>query len=169
MIREAAQSNSDAEGDTVDQPARNGAKRPKTKSNISRGGNFKTVEVRTLLDILEKALPLGGYHWSKVTEDFNKAMKQLGISSVERSLESLRGKFKALKNSPKPTGDHPTCPEEVRRAKRINREVGVQHRICISLIGFRWKRKWNALISMMMTSITKKMWKRNSTSSVSLD
>ena len=36
--------------------------------------------------------------------------------------ESLRRKFKALKNVMKPTGD-PTCPPDVIRAKHIQRRI----------------------------------------------
>ncbi|CAK4544757.1 unnamed protein product [Aphanomyces euteiches] len=39
-----------------------------------------------------------------------------------RDVDSLRRKFAQLKNHPKPTGS-PSCPDDVRRAKQISREI----------------------------------------------
>ncbi len=57
--------------------------------------------------------------WDRVSVEYN-AKRPRG--SAYRDVESLRNKFKALKNSKKPTGD-PRCPENVKRAKRIQRDI----------------------------------------------
>ena len=56
--------------------------------------------------------------WDYLALEFNK---QVGPGRA-REGESLRNKFKALKNKKKPTGD-PTCPVEVLRAKRADRAI----------------------------------------------
>ncbi len=65
-------------------------------------------------------LPLGQNQWLSVGENYN--VIAIRKSWPVRSAESLRAKFKSLRNSPKPTGD-PNCPEEIRLAKRIQREI----------------------------------------------
>jgi hypothetical protein len=72
---------------------------------------FQAVEVDLLLTLVESLLPKGGDDWERLTMEFNR---KVGLRS--REMESLRTKFKSLKNKKKPTGD---CPEEVRRAKHV--------------------------------------------------
>lgn len=57
--------------------------------------------------------------WDRVGTEYN-AKRPRG--SAYRDSESLRNKFRTLKNSKKPTGD-PRCPENVKRAKRIQRDI----------------------------------------------
>lgn len=60
-------------------------------------------------------MPLGADQWENLTLEYNRSMPR----DRQREMESLRTKYKALKNRKKPTGD-PDCPEEVRRAKRVD-------------------------------------------------
>lgn len=83
-----------------------------------RGCNFSAVELDTLLTLVEKSLPMGADQWEYLTLEFNKSVS----SDRARDMESLRKKFKNLKNKKKPTGD-PDCPIEVKRAKRAHYQI----------------------------------------------
>ncbi|RHY08250.1 hypothetical protein DYB37_009695 [Aphanomyces astaci] len=72
-----------------------------------------------LLDCIERLQPLGGNHWDTVQSQYNTLSEP---SWIARDSDSIRRKFKTLKNVRKPTGD-PDCPVEVVRAKRINRLI----------------------------------------------
>lgn len=67
----------------------------------------------------------GMYMWERVANAYNskeeRVKRQMGSMPV-RDVDSIRSKWKSLKNSKKPTGE-PDCPKEVRRAKRIFREI----------------------------------------------
>jgi hypothetical protein len=54
--------------------------------------------------------------WERAMALYNKDYRP--IYAPIRDTESIRNKYKSLKNATKPTGD-PTCPPEVRRAKQI--------------------------------------------------
>jgi hypothetical protein len=98
------------------------AKRPgggKKPAGGKRGKNFSPTEVKLLLDLIEEKLPLGSQEYETLIEpEYNKAVSP----DRSRSAEDLRNKFKKLRNVKKPTGD-PSCPEEVKRAKRIHRKI----------------------------------------------
>lgn len=83
------------------------------KDKVGRGASYKSADVAVLLDLVEEMLPLGQSDWDALTLQYN------GKVSNPRESDQLRRKFKALKNVSKPTGD-PTCPIEVKRAKRIH-------------------------------------------------
>ncbi len=72
-----------------------------------------------LLDTVEVVLPFGGNMWETVELQYNTA---LPIVMAPRTAESCKTKFNKLKGVRKPTGD-PTCPDEVRRAKHIQRAI----------------------------------------------
>ncbi|KAI9920062.1 hypothetical protein PsorP6_015758 [Peronosclerospora sorghi] len=72
-----------------------------------------------LLDIVKKRKPLGASMWGGVAYDYNR---NLPSGHESRDVEALRRKFTTMKNCKKPTG-YPTMPPEVRRAKRIFREI----------------------------------------------
>ncbi len=72
-----------------------------------------------MLDCVQEILPLGADGWKRACDSYN-AKKERG--HPYREMEAFRGKFKRLKNEKKPTGD-PDCPEDVKRAKRINVEM----------------------------------------------
>ena len=88
----------------------------KTKRRVGGGKHWKDCDVNLLLDILYEHLPRGGNEWELVVEEFNKK------TPAQRDVESCRRKYKSLKNVRKPTGD-PDCPDNVKRAKRIQREI----------------------------------------------
>jgi hypothetical protein len=83
-----------------------------------KGKNFTSSELDTMLIVVEKLLPMGGDHWDQVTMEYNKKVSADRI----RNAESLRKKFKTLRNVKKPTGD-PDCPIEVKRAKRAQYSI----------------------------------------------
>jgi len=58
--------------------------------------------------------------WDRVAALYNSDYKPRFAS--DRDADSIRAKFKTLKNATKPTGD-PTCPPEVVRAKHIAAEI----------------------------------------------
>jgi hypothetical protein len=95
-------------------------KTPATKKNKGAGGShYSSEEVSLMLDIVARILPSGEYMWDRAAVEYN-AKRPKG--SAYRDVESLRNKFKSLKNSKKPTGD-PRCPENVKRAKRIQKDI----------------------------------------------
>lgn len=84
---------------------------------------YSTVELQTLFSLMDEILPFGQHEWERLAFEFNRQMNALlGNHAVARDYESLRNKFKALKNSKKPTGD-PTCPWEIKRAKRLQKDI----------------------------------------------
>ena len=72
-----------------------------------------------LLKDIEENLPCGGNEWEAVAMRFNRSLPN-GVAS--RDADSLKAKFKSLRNVKKPTGD-PSCPEEVKRAKRAQYSI----------------------------------------------
>ena len=85
-----------------------------------RGKSWCSASVDVLLDVTGEQLPIGKNGWSKIEILFNRTTQQKAMPV--RDAESLKRKFIQLKNHPKPTGD-PSCPDDVRRAKRIQREI----------------------------------------------
>jgi hypothetical protein len=57
--------------------------------------------------------------WETVSEKYNNRKDE---RAPWRDIDSIRNKFKNLKNATKPTGD-PTCPPNVIRAKRLAKEI----------------------------------------------
>ncbi|KAE8904712.1 hypothetical protein PF005_g24803 [Phytophthora fragariae] len=78
-----------------------------------RGAGFSTEEVQSFLETLEQHLPLGRDEWELVLSIHHQHFR-----AYNRTVDSLRRKFAALCRSRIPTGN-PTCPEEVRLAKRV--------------------------------------------------
>ena len=83
--------------------------------------NYRDWEVEILLNIVNNVnniLPLGADDWDQVATMFNASALtrsiQLGNNYVPRDPESLKNKFKSLKNHKKPTGD-PNCPPFVKK------------------------------------------------------
>ncbi|KAI9922547.1 hypothetical protein PsorP6_001112 [Peronosclerospora sorghi] len=75
-----------------------------------------------LLDIVEKRKPLGASMWEDVAYDYNRNLPR-GHESWD--VEALWRKFTTMKNCKKPTRD-PRMPPEVRREKRIFREIEIE-------------------------------------------
>ena len=70
----------------------------------------------------EQRLPFGNDEWEELALDFNRTMRIFNPLAQGRDGNSLKAKFKSLKNVRKPTGD-PTCPPMVRRAKLAQRAI----------------------------------------------
>ncbi|CAM9840781.1 unnamed protein product, partial [Ectocarpus fasciculatus] len=85
-----------------------------------RGEAYSRVKVDQLLTIAEGRLPMGMDQWEAVASEYN-----VHFPRTPRVAESLRVKYKALKNMKKSTGD-PTCPTPVKRAKRWHREIDLK-------------------------------------------
>ncbi|KAJ2975528.1 hypothetical protein NUW54_g11718 [Trametes sanguinea] len=82
--------------------------------------NFSTADLDTLLKLVEKHMPYGMNGWKRVCDEYNEYA--LVNIRPKRDARALRQKYYRLVNSKKPTGD-PDCPDEVRRAKRLEREI----------------------------------------------
>lgn len=82
-----------------------------------RGNGFSTVETQSLLDAIEKYLPIGNVSWGRVT-----TYHASRFPAQERTTDSLRRKFSTLYRQNIRTGD-PKCPEEVRRAKHLQSDI----------------------------------------------
>ena len=95
-------------------------KRSSTKATRAGAPNYNTEDVTALLDCVEEVEPLGSNHWAIVATRFREW--SVDNERPERELDSLRNKFDKLANSKKKTGN-PSCPEPVRRAKRIARAI----------------------------------------------
>mmetsp|Transcript_17370 Transcript_17370/g.25903 ORF Transcript_17370/g.25903 Transcript_17370/m.25903 type:complete len:83 (+) Transcript_17370:188-436(+) len=70
------------------------------KKREGRGRTYTHLELDTLLSLVEERLPLGMDGWEDLTLEYNR---QLPLE-LSRDMESLRNKFKGLRNKKKPTG-----------------------------------------------------------------
>lgn len=72
-----------------------------------------------LLDLAEEKLPVRQREWMDLATNFNTKMaKSTSSTHFERDFESLRNKFKGLKNTKKLTS-HNASTDDIVRAKRI--------------------------------------------------
>ena len=77
-----------------------------------RGKGWTDPEVHRMLDLAEYSLPLGSNDWERVQSEYHQ---DLPAGWGKRDVDTIKRKFKALRNIRKPTGD-PDCPETVKRA-----------------------------------------------------
>lgn len=87
-----------------------------------RGRHWREAEVALMLSVVRDILPRGANEWMTTAIRYNERCLQLAPYFPERDDEAIRNKFKALKNTRKPTGD-PECPPHVREAKYIQRDI----------------------------------------------
>ena len=87
---------------------------PKRKK---RGTGFSHAEVITMLDIMEKHLPIGGDEWEAVAREHRETWPD-----TERCKDGIKRKCQNLYGRKEPTGD-PTCPPSVKKAKSIQYEI----------------------------------------------
>ncbi|KAF1329298.1 hypothetical protein FI667_g5942, partial [Globisporangium splendens] len=82
---------------------------------------YSKADVKALLRCLREVLPVNGDDWDLVLRRYrdNHATPNARAS---RDTTSLRTKFRTLTNTKKRSGD-PTCPPEVRDARRIQSEM----------------------------------------------
>eukprot|EP00171_Calliarthron_tuberculosum_P023636 IDg23636t1 len=78
------------------------------------------MELTKLLDIVSDVEPLGSNHWAIVHIRYNEWAQAEGVPLREDSM--LKQKFDRLAHTNKSTGN-PSCPPDVRRAKRIARGI----------------------------------------------
>lgn len=83
-------------------------------TRTSSGANFLSSEVLYLLQICKQKLLLGQEKWLIVQNLYNIHVPE----GKKRSAESLKEKFKALKNKIKPTGCG-EIPYDIQEAKEI--------------------------------------------------
>ncbi|KAE9013191.1 hypothetical protein PR003_g15915 [Phytophthora rubi] len=81
--------------------------------------NYKISEINRLLTIVEEHLPLGEDEWARVATDYNLSRSR---GWVERDLDSLRRKVKALYSMRKPTGTA-EVPQHVQKSKEVKRAI----------------------------------------------
>lgn len=96
------------------------AKARQEPKKAGRSSQYREHEVQILLDLTERYLPYGAEQWEDVAYKFNSLLADTDWEP--RDGESLRLKFKKLKNVPKPTGTA-VMREDVYRAKQIARMI----------------------------------------------
>ena len=84
---------------------------------MPKGTNYSLEEVDNLLELIDEILPLSVTQWEKIAEHHLSR-----YPDRNRSVDSIKRKFKELYSKKIPTGD-PNCPQEVRRAKRLRRQI----------------------------------------------
>lgn len=82
--------------------------------------NYSADDTEKLLDLVEEVQPMGAQQWAIVANEYAEYAQ--GEDRPKRDQDSLRNKFDKLVNAKKKTGD-PTCPADVRRAKRIAKGI----------------------------------------------
>ncbi len=97
--------------------AKPAAKATKAAANRKRGAGYTTEETMDLLDVIAEVLPIGPEEWDIVCQRHKDKYPE-----EDRDKDSLRRKFAKLHRAKIKTGD-PHCPEDVRMAKRANREI----------------------------------------------
>jgi hypothetical protein len=97
-------------------PGRGGAPPPAGRARGS-GPRFLPTELQHLNEAILFYLPLGPEEWERVTE-----MHHEKYPHFNRCSNSLKRKFKEMYSQTVPTGD-PECPEHIRTAKRIHRQI----------------------------------------------
>jgi len=93
---------------------------PQRRGRRAGVSNYTPEESNKLLDFIEEVLPLGKNHWVDVTSRYATWAEETGRCA--RDHDALMDKYRKLSYTKKPTGD-PSCPSDVRRAKRIARQI----------------------------------------------
>lgn len=86
-------------------------------SGRGTSSNYSKAETNWMLDCMERIKPIGSEEWGEVV-----LLHATKYKEQKRNLGSIRRKFRDLYRMKIPTGD-PTCPNEVRRAKRIHKDI----------------------------------------------
>ena len=85
-----------------------------------RGPSYSNEEVKSLLGVIRRHLPIGPDEWEGVLVEHLESWPD-----TVRDVTSIRRKFSQLHNKKIPTGD-PRCPPLVKEAKRIVYEIKQQ-------------------------------------------
>jgi hypothetical protein len=98
-----------------------------TKKALAKGGrragaqNFSIEDKEYLISLLEEVGPLGPEQWENIVSRYNSDYAKPNEPSIQDK-EGLRQQWYKMTKVSKPTGD-PSCPEYIRRAKRVNKEI----------------------------------------------
>ncbi|KAF9484658.1 hypothetical protein BDN70DRAFT_872175 [Pholiota conissans] len=114
--RDLSSSDSDASDDSEAGP-------PGKKTHGGRrpgAGNYGDMEIKKLLDLIEKELPVGQNGWKRVHAKYCVWAQKRGHSA--RDVKALEAKFKMLVKVRKPTGSGKR-PENITRAKAIDKLI----------------------------------------------
>jgi hypothetical protein len=84
---------------------------------VKRGTNFSTTELETFLEFNEEHLPIGQMEWETVEQRHS-----LLYPEQQRTIESLKRKFRKLYNTKAPTGN-PNIPPHIRKAKELKQKI----------------------------------------------
>ena len=84
---------------------------------MTRGANFSSEELDSLLEIIEEVLPISATQWESVAD-----LHRTRYPDAARTVDSIKRKFKQLHNKKIPTGN-PICPPAVRWAKRLRTAI----------------------------------------------
>jgi len=84
---------------------------------LTRGANFSSEELDSLLELIEEVLPISATQWESVAD-----LHRTRYPDAARTVDSIRRKFKQLHNKKIPTGN-PICPPAVRWAKRLRTAI----------------------------------------------
>jgi hypothetical protein len=98
------------------------AKKTPVKGGRRAGAqNFSIEDKEYLISLLEEVHPLGPEQWENIVSRYNSEYAKPNERSI-RDKEGLRQQWYKMTKVSKPTGD-PSCPEYIRRAKRLNKEI----------------------------------------------
>ncbi|RLN92103.1 hypothetical protein BBJ28_00014627 [Nothophytophthora sp. Chile5] len=95
--------------------------------DLRRGGRtpgaegFITADKNALLVCIEPVLPTGANEWERVLAKYRETYAEVNSRAL-RDATSIKGKYRQLLNSHKPTGDS-SCPLEVKKAHIIMRLI----------------------------------------------
>ena len=92
---------------------------------MGKGKNYSNIEIKHMLDIVEKFLPTGKYEWDHAADEYNKSLPQ----DRHRNSDNLKNKFYSLKDATKPTGTGTIAPE-LARAKDIYKII--ESKLCLA-------------------------------------
>jgi hypothetical protein len=90
-----------------------GAGKGKGRQRVGSGPRFVEQELVHLNEAIGRILPLGSDEWNQVADEHSEL-----YPTLNRTVDSLRRKFKEMCGAQVPTGD-PTCPPHIREAKRL--------------------------------------------------
>jgi hypothetical protein len=96
-------------------------RRVKTRGHKAGAQNFSEEDKEFLITVLEDVRPIGPEMWEQVMGRYNEEYATPNQRNV-RDKDALRTQYYKMYKTSKPTGD-PTCPDYVRRAKTLKREI----------------------------------------------
>jgi hypothetical protein len=97
------------------------AKKGKGGGRKAGAQNFNDEDKEFLITLLEEIRPVGPEMWDQVVSRYNDKYAEPNQRTT-RDKDGLRTQYYKMYKTAKPTGD-PTCPEYVRRAKKLKREI----------------------------------------------